>query len=338
MDSSPLEIVKQYPQEYLRNQFDDFTDKHVVVYGDFMLDEYWQGAVNRISPEAPVPVVNLKNKTYKLGGAANVALNLKTLGAKVSVIGSIGNDDDGKKLIELLENQGISTEFLVTTERPTTVKIRVVSGQHQLLRIDKEETETIDENLQKQILERLSQLPTFHAIIIEDYNKGGVTQPMVGSIINHYKLELGIPVMVDPKLKNLEMYAYVSLLKPNLKEFSVAINKTLDSSTPIKEILDLGLQYKQSYHIDILAITLSERGILWIQDENNWEYVPTVPMIVFDVSGAGDTVIAMLALGMLQNIEPKLNVSLANIAAAIVCKKFGVEPAYIQEVRELCKI
>jgi len=304
--------------------FEEFTDIKIAVIGDVMLDTYWWGNVNRISPEAPVPVVALQKNELRLGGAANVALNLVALGANTSIISIIGKDTEGEKLQTLLKQQNINTTYIhQAADRITTNKTRVISRNQQMMRLDAEittdvcgETEAILlNNIEKYITTERPQI-----IIFEDYNKGVLTQNIIEKTIAFCK-QNNILTAVDPKRKNFFSYVGVDIFKPNLVEVKEGLNVLLEDIT--KPILqDIHQQLKDKLQHKISFITLSEKGVFY-NDKNDCNIIPTHIRSIADVSGAGDTVIAVASLvyATTQNIH--LAAEMANIAGGLVCEEVG---------------
>lgn len=313
-----------------------FTGKKVLVIGDLMLDEYLWGAANRISPEAPVPVVEINKQEFRLGGAANVALNIKTLGAEPIILSVIGKDQNGEELKSLLNKREITTDYLIEdNSRKTTVKSRVFSHNQQMIRFDNETLTDIDHNISEKVITKVNQAIEngIEAIVFEDYDKGVLHPTLIIDIIKLAN-ENDIKTATDPKKKNFLSYSGVTLFKPNLKEINEGLNVNVDSKdiNSIKENVDL-LRKELNHKISFL--TLAADGI-FIQDDNHAEIIPTVSKKVSDVSGAGDTVISVATLCMINDVNAVDMAKLANIAASIVCQKLGVSP--IQQEELLAKL
>ncbi len=306
------------------NLFKKFNDIKIAVIGDVMLDTYWWGNVNRISPEAPVPIVALQKNELRLGGAANVALNLVALGANTSIISVIGKDAEGEKLQTLLQEQNINTTYIHhAADRITTNKTRVISRNQQMMRLDAEittdvcgETETILlNNIEKYIETEKPQI-----IIFEDYNKGVLTQNIIEKTIALCK-QNSILTAVDPKRKNFFSYVGVDIFKPNLAEVKEGLNVLLDDIN--KNILqDIHKQLKDKLQHNISFITLSEKGVFY-NDKNDCNIIPTHIRSIADVSGAGDTVIAVASLVFAATKNIHLAAEIANIAGGLVCEEVG---------------
>lgn len=303
-----------------------YTNAHVLVVGDIMLDRYWSGPTSRISPEAPVPVVRVGECEDRLGGAANVALNLSTLGCKTSLCGIIGEDEAGQTVGELLASSSIQNGLVKDHHNPTITKLRVLSRHQQLLRMDFEESLTgvATEPLIKSIK---SLLHTVDAVIISDYAKGTVTAPE--AIISLCK-EKNIPVFVDPKGSNFSKYRNASFITPNLSELEGVVGTSDTLSEVFKKARDL----RAVLSLEGLLVTLSEKGMALISEQAETHHMPTVAKDVFDVTGAGDTVIATLAASYASGADIQTSMRLANIAAGVVVGKLGTSTVSQQELIE----
>lgn len=323
-----------------KDLFDKFNGLRILVIGDVMLDAYVMGKVNRISPEAPVPIVSLENEDARIGGAGNVALNLLALGAKPIICGVIGEDSSGDKLLNLFEKNGISTDGLVKSmARKTTVKTRVISNKQQLLRIDSESTfpllESEEIKLNNTIQDIINQ--GVDGIIFEDYNKGVLTDSVIQNTIKIAK-EKDIPTAVDPKKENFLSYKGVSLFKPNLKELKEGLNLNFDFYTN-KELFEKGIELlEEKLQNEISFVTLSEHGV-FIKNKTEKYYVPAHMRSISDVSGAGDTVIAVATLCLISGASTKQIAEISNLAGGLVCEKSGVvsisKNDLLKEVSEL---
>lgn len=314
-----------------------FKGKNVLIIGDIMLDSYILGGVERISPEAPVPVVNIKKREDRLGGAANVALNIKALGANPLLCSMVGDDNEGRVLLELIEEYGISTEYIYrSTFRNTTSKTRVMAQKHQLLRLDNENTFDLnqEENSNFQSLVE-NALNNCDVVIFEDYNKGLLTHfniPYFIKICNDKK----IPTAVDPKKKNFWEYENVTIFKPNLKELKEALNWTEDIN-PLSESLDLAVeQMEGKLKNKISFITLSENGV-FIKDKKESHRIAAHIRNISDVSGAGDTVISVAALCLANNFPIHHIAQVSNLAGGLVCEEPGVVPINLEKLEHELK-
>ena len=323
-----------------KDLFDKFNGLRILVIGDVMLDAYVMGKVNRISPEAPVPIVSLENEDARIGGAGNVALNLLALGAKPIICGVIGEDSSGDKLLNLFEKNGISTDGLVKSmARKTTVKTRVISNKQQLLRIDSESTFPLLESEEIKLNNTIQNIINqgVDGIIFEDYNKGVLTDSVIQNTIKIAK-EKDIPTAVDPKKENFLSYKGVSLFKPNLKELKEGLNLNFDFNSN-KELFEKGLEVlEEKLHNEISFITLSEYGV-FIKNQTEKYYVPAHMRSISDVSGAGDTVIAVATLCLISGASTKQIAEISNLAGGLVCEKSGVvsisKNDLLKEVSEL---
>jgi D-glycero-beta-D-manno-heptose-7-phosphate kinase len=304
--------------------FDSFRDIRVGVIGDVMLDTYMWGHVDRISPEAPVPVVSLNSKEYRIGGAGNVALNLASLGAKASILSVTGNDDDGRQLKEMFASNGINTSYLISSdERITTNKMRIISRNQQMMRLDSEIIDDLGNTDEKKLYDGVvefikNEKPS--VIIFEDYNKGVLKESLIKSLIELCRKEAVITA-VDPKRKNFFTYKQVDIFKPNLKEVKEGLNIIKDGVTKksldqIHEALNKHLSHTISF------ITLSERGVFY-SDGKESRIIPSHMRNVADVSGAGDTVIAVASLVYAATRDINLMGEIANIAGGLVCEDVG---------------
>lgn len=308
----------------LDSLFSSFKEKHIVVIGDVMIDAYLEGKVNRMSPEAPVPIVNFSKREERLGGAANVALNLLSMGAKVTMASVVGDDDESKTLLRLMSERGIQTSGIVQVkDRQTTVKTRVLGNNQQLLRVDKEQTDDITSSAEERLIQAIEQVLNqgCDAIIFEDYNKGVLTKNLIEKVIELSKSH-GVVTAVDPKLKNFLAYKGVSLFKPNLKELSEGINRKVDVSQKV-DFENAVKELNAILNADHLFVTMSEHGV-FINGDDEKHYVAAHRRTITDVSGAGDTVISVATLCLTAGQSPKTIAEMANLAGGIVCEEPGV--------------
>jgi rfaE bifunctional protein kinase chain/domain len=304
--------------------FRGFSEIRAGVIGDVMLDTYWWGNVERISPEAPVPIVALKKKEHRLGGAANVALNVKALGAHVSIFSVIGSDDEGALLEKIFREQGISTDFLLkSNKRITTNKSRIISRNQQMLRLDAEITRELDAADEERLIAAAAKFIDHekpHVMIFEDYNKGVLTPNVIRQVIDLCNKK-DIPTAVDPKRKNFFAFRNASIFKPNLKEVKEAFNLIEDNiGQATLEMIHGKLKAELAHSVSL--ITLSERGIFY-EDGNGAEIIPAHIRNIADVSGAGDTVIAVASLVYAATRDTALMAEVANLAGGIVCEEVG---------------
>ena len=318
--------------------FSDASKMKVAVIGDVMLDTYWWGNVERISPEAPVPVVEVSKREKRIGGAGNVALNVKALGASVALLTILGDDEDGIQLMQLMQEKNIDTRFILTSrKRITTNKIRIISRNQQMMRLDAEHTEDIDETdetkLQGQVEKYiLSEKPD--VVIFEDYNKGILTGNIIMSTIGLCNKN-NIPTAVDPKRKNFFSYRKATLFKPNLHEVFTSLN-LLPEEISGDMLSDIHLKLKDKLDHSISMITLSEKGIFY-QENNDKNIIPSHRRNIADVSGAGDTVIAVASLVYASAKNIHLAAEVANIAGGIVCEEVGTAAVNKEKLVKECK-
>ncbi len=311
-------------EKAFKELFEGFNHTKIGVIGDIMLDTYWWGHVDRISPEAPVPIVNLQRKEKRVGGAANVALNLRALGAPTTLFAVIGKDQEGADLINLLEAEEIQTKYIyASSDRVTTNKLRVMGRNQQMMRLDHEQTIDINTVEEAQIFKNFCdyvEVEKPNLIILEDYNKGVLTAGLIQSVID-YCNQKGIPTAVDPKQKNFLAFKGCTLFKPNLKE----VKEGLKIEIPQMNAAEL-LKVHNALHAQITNaisfITLSEHGV-FIADKNNHKLIPTHIRNIADVSGAGDTVIAVASLVYAASKDMVLAAEIANIAGGLVCELVG---------------
>jgi len=304
--------------------FHQFTQLKVAVVGDVMLDTYWWGNVDRISPEAPVPVVAVTKREQRIGGAGNVALNARSLGAAVSMISILGKDDDGEQLTALLQQNNIQTKYLVHSEyRITTNKIRIISRNQHMMRLDAELSDDIrkeDEDRLLYAFENYIAAENPDVVILEDYNKGVLTTGIIRKVIELCQKH-NILTSVDPKRKNFFAYEGVGIFKPNLKEVKDGLNM-IPETINLSVLKDMHLLLQEKLKQQVSLITLSEKGVFY-QQENEAAIIPTHIRSIADVSGAGDTVIAVASLVYVATKDVKLMAEIANIAGGLVCEEVG---------------
>jgi rfaE bifunctional protein kinase chain/domain len=313
--------------------FQDLPNLRAVVVGDLMLDTYYFGQVDRLSPEAPVPVVTHQHQEDRIGGAGNVALNLQSLGAQVELFSIVGDDVAADILRDLLNTAGINgSSLLVDETRPTTRKTRVLDRNKQLLRLDQESTQDLlieqEKAFIRQLLDRLASIQP-GLLIFEDYNKGFLTESLITQLIKHCK-ERGIVTAVDPKKKNFFTYQGVDLFKPNWREVSEALSFIAEPDIARLTSAHNSLQDKLNHRTSL--ITLSEKGVFY-QEDSSFEWLPCHPRKIADVSGAGDTVIAVAATAYALTKNPACMSNLANLAGGLVCEQVGTTPVQFEELR-----
>jgi len=314
--------------------FADFNDLNIMIVGDVMIDRYLTGAVTRISPEAPVPVVHLTASQDRLGGAANVALNIKALGATPYLCSVIGADENGQILNRILpEHQLTDRGILRSQTRQTTVKTRVISSHQHLLRVDREDTHDLSSEDEQAYLERIREIldaKEIHLILFQDYNKGVLTYRIIREIILE-SIKRDIPTVVDPKFKNFWAYKHVSLFKPNLREIQqqlpFEINPDMEDLQKASDYIKTQLGNQHTF------ITLSEQG-LFFDSGSKTAIIPTQARQIADVCGAGDTVISIVALGLAASLDMSLIANLSNLAGGQVCEKVGVVPVDKVQLRK----
>jgi len=311
----------------IQNFFKSIEKKKILVIGDVMIDAYIWGRVERISPEAPVPIVTCTKQEHRLGGAANVALNLQSLGCIPILSGIIGNDDNGTIFLKLLQNLRLANDGIyIVRDRKTTIKTRIISGNQQLIRIDDEtSTPLIGKNEQDYIkhLNKILESTNFDAIIFQDYDKGSITPNIIDKVVQ-WSEEKKIPVLVDPKKRNFNNYHNVTLFKPNFKEFCEGISRELKKED-INSIVQHSAAFIKEKKIKYLLVTLSEKGVLIVDDKNS-HYIPAHVRDIADVSGAGDTVISVASLCLAYGMDSYMVAAISNLAGGIVCEKVGVVP------------
>jgi rfaE bifunctional protein kinase chain/domain len=304
--------------------FAAFANIKVAIIGDVMLDTYWWGHVDRISPEAPVPVVALDKKEYRIGGAANVALNTAALGADTFIFSVIGNDEDGILLASLLQEKNINTAYLLKSEqRTTTNKTRIMSRNQQMMRLDSEMTADIATADEDYLIEQFQSFVASNqpqVVIFEDYNKGVLTEKVITTLIDICKAN-HIITTVDPKRKNFFAYKGITMFKPNLKEVKEGLNLLLDE-VHVRSLEHVHSELKNVLHHQISLITLSEKGVFF-QAEHAGTIIPTHVRNIADVSGAGDTVIAVASLVYAISKDIAMAAEIANIAGGLVCEEVG---------------
>ena len=319
--------------------FARFGEMKIGVLGDVMLDTYWWGHVERISPEAPVPIVALDRKEYRIGGAGNVALNLSCLGAQVSVLSVIGSDDDGATLTKLFSDNNINTHYLLSKKsRITTSKSRIISRNQQMMRLDSEITNDLADSDEAELLssvEKFIKEEKPHALILEDYNKGVLTENIITRVIDVCR-QNNVITTVDPKRKNFLSYKGVNIFKPNMKEVKEGLNLLVeDINEDVLNNIHDRLEKKLDHEVSL--ITLSEKGVYYRQNGKS-RIVPSHVRNIADVSGAGDTVIAVASLLYAATKDVDLMAEVANIAGGLVCEEVGTVAINKDHLLEECKL
>jgi rfaE bifunctional protein kinase chain/domain len=322
----------------LSQLFGQFDEIKVGVIGDMMLDTYLWGHVERISPEAPVPVVALERRENRIGGAGNVALNLASLGARVAAFSVLGADRDGEQLEALLKAESIDTKYLLTSkQRITTTKARVMGRNQQMLRLDSETTTDLGPGLEDDLLgelRRYLEMERPQVVIFEDYNKGVLTHRVIREAVALCRRH-DVVTAVDPKRKNFFSYEGVTIFKPNLKEVKEGLNLLLEE-VRLPALQDIHAQLKERLQHQISFITLSEKGVFF-QDGEKAAQIPSHLRNIADVSGAGDTVIAVASLVYAATGDVRLMAEVANIAGGLVCEEVGTAAIRKERLLEECE-
>lgn len=338
----------------LRKIIRKFNKAKILVIGDLILDEYIWGSVERISPEAPVPVLWAKKRTFVPGGTANVANNIRSLGAKVSLLGVTGDDANSKILFTELKKRKINTQgIFIERKRHTTVKTRILAGHQQVVRVDWEHTHDLPEKLNLRILRYIEKnIRSFDAVIIEDYGKGVINVELLGKLVSLAKAHKKI-ITVDPKEENFQYYRGVTSITPNRKELENAIRNlkifaagkdtnnrfkiNTDRLFTDKDIDWAARQITQYLNLDSILVTLGEQGMKLLEKNGRLTHIPTVAQEVFDVSGAGDTVISSFTLALCAGASKLEAAYIANFAAGIVVGKLGTAVTNSRELLERIK-
>lgn len=313
--------MEQVSTDRVREILARLEGREIAVLGDVMLDRYFWGTVSRVSPEAPVPVVDIVNESFHLGGAANVAANIRSIGGTAILFGVVGDDFAGKRLRALAEEEGLDPSGIVTsTSRPTTIKTRVIGNNQQLLRLDRETRTDVEADVIREVVEHLFARKNLSAIIVEDYDKGFLCNEMISEIIN-VGAKRNIPVFVDPKKANAAVYKGCYLFKPNRNEAADAIGKPLVTK---EDIIQAGKILLQRVEAEYVLMTLGSEGMMLFARDGSVSSVPTLARKVADVSGAGDTAIAILAAAVAGGATVREASSIANVAAGIVVEEPGI--------------
>ena len=308
---------------------DSFRSKRIAVIGDIMLDKYIFGHVSRISPEYPVPVVDVTHEDNRLGGAANVALNTRSLGAETMLIGITGADSNREALLELFRTHGLAAEGLISDpSRPTTCKTRILSQNHHITRVDFESRKEVDKTIENAVIDSIEAvIGSIDAIVLEDYNKGLLSPHIIQHIITSAKTH-GVPVLVDPKLQNFFAFRKCSLFKPNLSEMAASLGIILHNND--EEVEEACRLLHEKLQTDTIIVTRSEKGMTLYNGE--FTHIAATSLEVADVSGAGDTVIGILALGAAAGLDIVTNATIANLAAGTVCQEVGAVPVKAEKL------
>jgi len=319
--------------------FNDFNSLKIGVIGDVMLDTYIWGKVDRISPEAPVPIVSLHHKEQRIGGAGNVAINCSSLGAKVFMLGVIGDDGEADQLEQLLKESLIDTTGLIkSVKRKTTNKTRIISRNQQMLRFDAEVTDDLNQEEEAALLKQISNFIEHedpNILIFEDYNKGVLTEKVIEQAIALCRAS-GVITAVDPKRKNFFSYQNVDIFKPNMKEVQEGLNLMFETSD-IYQLRNIHEQLQKQLQHKVSLITLSDKGIFY-QQLQNAAIIPSHLRNVADVSGAGDTVIAVAAMVYAATKNAHLMAEVANIAGGLVCEEVGTATVDREKLLRECEL
>lgn len=313
--------MKNLNKTRVKEIFKNFAGKKIAVIGDIMLDRYFWGSVTRVSPEAPVPVIDLEHETFHLGGAANVASNLNSLGIKSILCGIIGDDNSAEMFEQICKERGIDPSGLYKdSNRPTTVKTRIIGNNQQIVRLDREVRDVINAEGEKHILTTLKNNSDIESIIFGDYDKGAVSMSLIKDVLKYAKSN-NIEVYVDPKFANFFAYKGVTAFKPNKKEAAQALKIDIKTEDEVKKA---GALLLEKLNCDNVLLTLGDKGMMLFEASGNIHHVDTKARLVSDVSGAGDTVIATLAACKSGGATMTEASTIANIAAGYVCGEPGI--------------
>jgi len=315
----------------LEEVFEAFNFQNVLIIGDVMIDSYVWGDVERISPEAPVPVLHTTKKEKRLGGAANVAKNIQALGASPFLCSVIGDDSDAFDFIKILEQRKIRTGGIIRSKkRQTTVKERLLSGSQHMLRVDSEHLHEIDREDEKKLLGKIEEfIPDVEVVIIEDYDKGVLSQKLIKETIRLARKHK-VPTVVDPKKNHFLTYKDATLFKPNLKEIREGLKMDF-VSTDMDTLKDAVGILREKMRLELVMVTLSERGI-YIEGKKGSHHLPAHVRSVSDVSGAGDTVLSIAALCLAMGLSSEFIAAISNLGGGLVCEHLGVVPIDKEEL------
>ncbi len=324
----------QFDQKRLDEIVSGYSGKRIMVIGDLMIDEYLIGSVSRISPEAPVPVVEVNDQTHRLGGAANVALNITAMGCESVMVGVIGDDLYGEQMLKRLKSRNVSGEGVFRLkERPTTVKTRIIGDSQHIARVDREDNSYLSESESNLLLQKIDKImESVYAVILEDYNKGVLTESLITQVVASARKKNKL-ITVDPKFKNFLNYRNVSVFKPNIKETEQALAMKISSE---KDLVTAGKVLLDNLQVDNVLITRGSEGMSLFEKNGNVAHVPTRARKVSDVSGAGDTVISTLTAAMVGGASFQEAATMANYAAGIVCEEIGIVPVEAKKLYRLC--
>ncbi len=325
-------------KDNIEQVFSKFSELNVLIIGDAMVDNYLWGKVDRISPEAPIPIVTVTKQENRLGGAGNVSLNIQAFGATPTLISIIGDDEKGRIFTELMNENKLSNEgIFVDKKRITTLKTRVISGGKQISRVDHEVSTMIDHDFEIEVFDRIKKIienKNIEIVIFVDYDKGLITPWLIKNVITLAKSK-NILTAADPKSRNFNNYQNVDLFKPNFKEFKDGLNLQIEK-TDMNELKNYSESFKRENQIGLLFITLSEFGV-FLTNGVKQNYYPSEVRDIADVSGAGDTVIAAASLCLAAGLPVPFMAQLSNLAGGLVCEKLGVVPIDLDLLKKEAK-
>ncbi len=319
--------------EELKRCVDRFSDARVIVVGDIIMDEYIWGDVSRISPEAPVPVVDIKEETKMLGGAANVLSNIASLGGNPILCGVIGGDQTGQEIVEWVKRQGLRTDGIITeSRRPTSVKTRVVAHNQQVVRFDRESRKKLGVESVEKILDFIQQMQdSYDAIVVADYGKGVISAELMEGL-RGLVLQSRAILAVDPKIGNFESYRYVDVITPNHHEAGAFCRMEIVDR---ESLVRAGKQMLSELNCRYVLITQGKDGMSLFENSGEISHIPTVARKVYDVTGAGDTVISTFCLGLASGLDPKSAALISNFAAGIVVGEVGTSTVKAEELKKV---
>jgi rfaE bifunctional protein kinase chain/domain len=311
-------------EDRLRQMIGGFSGKTIAVVGDVMIDRYYWGSVHRVSPEAPVPIVEVEEESVRFGGAANVAKNIETLGGTPYVVGLVGKDHPGDLFLKMLADDGLDDRgIVIDASRPTTIKTRVIAAGQHVVRVDNESKKDCAAEVQAQIIGAIrTSIRKIDGIIIEDYNKGVVTKEVIAGVIAAAR-QKGVPVTVDPKYNNFLEYKNVAVFKPNRREAEEALGGRLRTTEAIEQA---GKKLLELLNAENVLITRSEEGMSLFESNGAVTHIPTTADVVLDVSGAGDTVVSTLTMALVGGVPIADACRLANVAGGVVVGAVGIVP------------
>jgi len=325
-------------KDNIEQVFSKFSELNVLIIGDAMVDSYLWGKVDRISPEAPIPIVTVTKQENRLGGAGNVSLNIQALGATPILVSIIGDDEKGRIFTELMEENHLTNEgIFVDEKRMTTVKTRIISGGQQISRVDQEVSSLIDHEFEERIFRNIQHIienKHIDIIIFVDYDKGLITKWLIKNTIELAKMK-NILTVADPKSRNFSNYQQVDLFKPNFKEFRDGLNLQIEK-TNMEELKKVSENFKKENQIGLLFITLSELGV-FLTNGVKQNYYPAEVRDIADVSGAGDSVVAAASLCLAAGLPIPFMAQLSNLAGGLVCEKLGVVPIDLEQLKKEAK-